>query len=264
MGWWLTQAVGLEAYDAANNRTLYRTRVYVNWNGGSAYAGYTTSGGGSVAGQGFSFGGPSSMNYNGSSWISLTGSQEVYTGTFWVGSDANGYLSGVYADSWFNGGGGYAPGYITASASAGGVDYDRRPAQPSISTVTVNSNKTISLSWSAVSSPASTATYYVSYAAAAGGGGYGSWSSEITTTSTNYTYSGLPRGVTYKFRIRAGNSDGLTGYSETTGYFLPAGGKIYDAGSFRLTAFGRKFDGTNWIDLTTAKKFDGSTWVDLS
>lgn len=181
--------------------------------------------------------------------------------------DANGYRGAVGVSASFAVDGASFHNCGSDTADQGAIDYDRKPAVPAAPSAVVNSNKTITVNWSAVSSPAGTATYYIQYAAAVGGGGYGSWSSEVSTTSTTYTFSGLGRGATYKFHVRAANTDGNSGYgADSTGYFLPAGGKIYDAGTFRLTSFGRKLaaDGVTWIDLTTGKKYDGTNWIDLS
>lgn len=240
---------------AGNQTTVYCTITLYsnNW----SYDGYTVSHRVWIGGQNYDGDGPRTL-YSPNTWSA------TYSRTF--NHDANGYRGAVGCSAELWGSGPYMPGYLSADGGTqGAVDFDRRPATPGAPSVTVNSDKTISLSWSAVSSPASTATYYIQYASATGGGGYGSWSSEVSTTSTSYVYSGLARGVTYKFRLRAANSDGTTGYGAESGAnFLPAGGKIYESGAWRLTAFGKKFNGTSWVDLTTAKKFDGSTWVDLS
>ena len=251
MAWYLTQAVGIESYDQANNRTLYRTRVYLNASGYNAYGGYSTSGGGSVDGQAFSFGGPSDVSLNNSG-------QEVYTGTFWVYGDANGYKGGVYADSWFNGGGGWAPGYITASASAGGFDYDRRPSQPGSVTAVVNSDKSITVTVATVSSPAGTPTYYCAYSE--NGGAYTGWKS---STSNVFTFIGLNRGKTFTFAGYATNSDGTSNTTYSGSYFLAAGGKMSTGAGFNNLSIAKINIGVGWNDLTIAKKNTGAGWNDL-
>lgn len=248
-----------------NTSTVYVSLTFSAINQG--YSGYSTSfvlyvGGNLVA----NAGGPSALNTDGSGTDSWTSATYSYTYTH----NDNGERGSVGTSGTFYGQGGYSP----PSTGVGGtgttypaINYDRKPAVPAAPTAVVNSDKTIAVSWSAVSSPAGTATYYIQYAAAVGGGGYGAWSSEVSTTNANYTFSGLGRGVTYKFHVRAANSDGNSGYgADSAGYFLPAGGKIYEAGAFRLTSFGRKLaaDGVTWVDLTTGKKYDGTNWIDLS
>lgn len=252
MAWYLTQAVGIEGYDAANNRTLYRTRVYLNASGYNAYGGYSTSGGGSVDGQGFTFGGPSDVSLNNSG-------QEVYTGTFWVYGDANGYKGGVYADSWFNGGGGWAPGYITASASAGGFDFDRRPSQPATVTPVVNSDKTITVTVAPVSSPAGTPTYYVLYSL--NGGAY---TGTRYSTSNVITFDNMQRGANYTFAAYATNSDGTSNTTYSSSVFLSAGGKRWDGFIQQLLSVVRRWSGSGWVDCTIARRWNGSNWQDLS
>ena len=218
MAWYLTQSLERVAADEANNRSLYRTRVYLNWNQWQQYSGYSTSGGGSVGGQGFSFTGPSAGG------STSAGSQEIYVGDFWIGHDANGYLGGVGADSWFNGGGGYAPGYISASASAGGADYWRGPATPS-PTATLNADKTITVTFPAVSSPAGTPTYYVAFSQ--DGGPY---QNQQSGTGTSFTFSNLQAGANFVFRAYAVNSDGTGGTGYTGSVFVPPGFWVNTAG----------------------------------
>lgn len=258
MGYSLGISTSESQNPGSNQSTVYVTGTL--YTGGNSYAGYSTSYSVVIAGITVASGGGPSELWNPNSWS--------FSGSYTFTHDANGYRGAVGTAVYFSGSGGYSPGNLgTGGTTYGAIDYDRKPATPSAPTAVVNSNKTITVNWSAVSSPAGTATYYLQYAASVGGGGYGSWSTAVSTTSTTYTYSGLGRGATYKFRLYATNSDGTSATSsESSGYFLPAGGKIYDAGAFRLTAFGRKLaaDGTTWTDLTTAKKYDGSNWIDLS
>lgn len=204
--WYLSQSLGIEAYDAGSNRTLYRTRVYVCANQYMAYSGYSTSGGGSVDGQGFEFGGPSAL--------SLTNAcAEVYTGTFWVYGDTNGYKPSIGASAWFNGGGGYAPGYITAGASAGGFDYDRRPAAPSFASI-YRSIDDMYVGVNNTSSPAGTPTYYIERSQNGGG-----WGDQRIAQST--WYYDLPQGTNQQFRTLASNSDGSSGWTYSGTYSIP-------------------------------------------
>lgn len=263
MGWSLSQTVYPISDDPGNNRRLYRTDVYLNWGPGYArYEGYNTSGGGSVDGQGFSWSGPA----DGGSY-SGAGSQVINTSDFWIYGDANGWHGDVGASSWFNGGGGYAPGYISASASTGGFDWDRRPGTPSSLTATLNSNKTVTLTSNAVGSPAGTATYRFEYAYSTdGGGSWSGWSAESTTTSNTITLN-LTYGRLYQFRVRVSNSDGYTGYYQPgSTLFVPAGGKIWNGSSFvnATTSKIHKGGGT-WNTVTLAKRHVGSNvWTDLT
>jgi hypothetical protein len=210
MAWFLTQALGIEQYDAPNNRTLYRTRVYLNWNNADRYAGYSTSGGGAVDGQGFSFTGPTS---GGST--AQNGSQEVYTGVFWVGGDANGFRGTIGASSWFQGSGGFSPGYISASASAPGFDYDRKPGAPSSVTAS-RSGTSYTVFSGSVSSPAGTPTYFVQLSQNGG-----AFTSQNTMTNQQFTYTGLAKGSTYVFRCWATNSDGTGPFTNSTSFYVP-------------------------------------------
>lgn len=263
MAWSTTINSSESQNPGGNTSTVYVSLTFSAINQG--YSGYSTSfvlyvGGNLVA----NAGGPSALNTDGVGTDSWTSSTYSYTYTH----NDNGVRGSVGTSGTFYGQGGYSPpsgGVGGTGTTYAAIDYDRKPAVPAAPTVVVNSDKTISLSWSAVSSPAGTATYYIQYAAAVGGGGYGAWSSEVSTTSTNYLYSGLARATTYKFRVRAQNSDGNSGYgAETSGYFLPAGGKIYENGAWRLLNFAKRFDGVNWVDLTIAKRFDGTNWIDLT
>lgn len=205
MAWYLTQSVYAIQDDPGNNRRLYRTDVYLNASGYNAYGGYSTRVGGSIAGTGFDWGGPSDVSLNNSG-------QVVATFDAWVYADANGWYGTVYADSWFNGGGGWAPGYITASASTGGFDYDRRPSAPSIG-VTRNVDS-VTATVGAVSSPAGTPTYYVQRSENGG-----AWGDQRTGQSV--VYSGLTKGTTQQFRTWASNSDGSSGFTYSAVATIP-------------------------------------------
>lgn len=331
MSWYLSQSVGIESYDAGNNRTLYRTRVYVCASGYNAYSGYSTGGNGYVDGQYFEFGGPGAL--------SLTNAcSEVYTGTFWVYGDANGWHGTVNASAYFNGGGGYAPGAIYASASAGGFDYDRKPDYPtSVSASRSGTSYTVYAGYA--NSPAGTPTYYVQYSENGG-----AWYNQNSMPGQQYTYNGLNKGSTYQFRVWATNSDGIGPFTYSGNYYVPTeplapasltisepsgrsvtvtagtapnggatvtgyyvqystnngstwssavamtnqqytytnldggltykfrvyavnemgnGATITSSGTF-VPAYGKRWNGTDWVPIQTMKRWDGNAWVNVT
>lgn len=259
MAWYLTQSVYPISDDPGNNRRLYRTDVYLNASGYNAYAeGWAANGGGYVDGQPFSWTGPSSASLNNSSVV-------IKTSDHWIYGDANGWHGDVGASAWFDGGGGYAPGYISTSAVTGGFDYDRKPDAPSSVTPTLNADKSITVTSNVVNSPAGTATYYVAYSSNGGS----TWSSDVTISGNarSYTFAAgtLEFGKTYKFRMKASNTDGTSAYTSTTlDTFLPIGGRKYDGTTWPAMATAKKHDGTNWNTFTIAKRHDGTNWVNLS
>lgn len=262
MAWYLTQSCYPISDDPGNNRRLYRTDVYLNASGYNAYSGYSTSGGGSLGGNGFSYTGPSAASLNNSS-------QVVCTFDAWIYGDANGYNGGVGASAWFQGGGGYSPGYLTASASSGGFDWDRKPAAPSSVTTVVNSDKSITVTSNAVSSPAGTATYYISWSSSTDNSSWGSWSVYTTIPGNGraYTYGAgtLTPGQYYRFKMYASNSDGSSAeFAQSSGEFLPAGAKRFDGSSWATGSITKRFDGSAWVSCTTAKRFNGTDWINLS
>ncbi len=180
--------------------------------------------------------------------------------------DANGNRGAIDTEAYFDGSGPYMPDYLSAGGGTqGAINYDRKPAAPSTVTPVLNADKSISVTSNAVSSPAGTATYYVAYSSNGGS----TWSSDITISGNARTYTfaagSLTYGLTYKFRMKASNSDGTSAYTTTTSdTFLPAGGKRFDGSTWNATGTAKRFDGTNWITLATAKRFNGTSWADLT
>lgn len=202
MAWYLTQSVYPISDDPGNNRRLYRTDVYLNASGYNAYSGYTTNGGGSVDGQGFSWSGPSAASLSNSS-------QVINTSDFWIYGDANGYHGTVNASAWFDGGGGWAPGYITSSASAGGFDWDRSPTTPSYTGITRSADATyFTITYTGgVNNSGPTPSYTLQYST-----DNSNWTN-YTLDANNRVY--LTASNQYYFRLYASNSDG-TKYSTGT------------------------------------------------
>lgn len=260
MAWYLTQSVYPISDDAANNRRLYRTDVYLNASGYNAYSGYSTSGGGSLAGQGFSFTGPSAASLNNSS-------QVIHTFDAWVNGDINGYYGTVGADAWFQGSGGYSPPYITASASTGGFNWDRKPAAVTGASAVVNANKSVTVSFSGGASPggspALSSTYHVSFSKAGGPatGDYTGSGSPITVPS-----SALQPGFNYTFTVWAtnGSNDGASASSTSGSVFVPSGGKVWNGSAYVPSVTAKIYNGTAYVPIVTAKMYNGTAWVNLS
>ena len=240
----------------ANQSTVSVTGTL--YTGGQSYAGYSTSWSVVIAGTTVASGaGPTELWDPGS--YSFSGS---YTFTH----NANGERGAVSTAVYFSGGGGYSPGNLgTSGTTYGAINYDRKPAAPSTVTPVLNADKSISVTSNAVSSPAGTATYYVAYSSNGGS----TWSSDITISGNARTYTfsagSLTYGLTYKFRMKASNSDGTSAYTTTTvDTFLPAGGKRFDGSAWNATGTAQRFNGTTWVTLATAKRFNGTSWIDLS
>jgi len=132
LAWYLSQSVYAIQDDAPNNRRLYRTDVSLCASGYNAYGeAYAANGDVSIDGQDLpAWTGPLAVELNNA--CTLIARRDA-----WVYGDDNGWHDTVGASSWFNGGGGYAPGYISTSATTGGFQYDRKAKQittgPSVS-----------------------------------------------------------------------------------------------------------------------------------
>lgn len=120
------------------------------------------------------------------------------------------------------------------------------------------------------------------------GGTAGAWSPATkmsNQTTRTHTYSLMTPAKYYKFRTYGANTvtkasdnttniayphnnitytSGVNFATNTTGYFLAAGGKRFDGTNWIPTQTAKRFDGTNWVPLTIAKRFDGTNWVPLS
>lgn len=258
MAWYLTQSVYPISDDPGNNRRLYRTDVYLNATGNMSYSGYSTYGGGSLAGQGFSYTGPSAVSLSNSG-------QVVCTFDAWVNGDINGAYGTVGADSWFQGGGGFSPGYLSTSTSTGGFNWDRKPAAVTGTSAVVNANKSVTVSFSGGASPGGspglTSTYHVSYSQNGG-----AFTGDYTGSGSPITISGLAPGSNYVFRAWAtnGSNDGASASSDSSSVFISSGGKIYNGTAWVPTTTAKIYNGTAWVDLSTAKIYNGTSWVNLT
>lgn len=212
-----------------------------------------------IGGQNYDIAGPTSMS-QGASWSWSAG--RGYT------HDANGYRGdvGVSVEFWVDG-----TSYHAGSAGAatqGAVDYDRKPSAPSTVTPVANADKTITVTSNAVTSYASTPTYYVQWAASDNNSTWGSWSSDITIASNARTYTfgvgSLTFGKYYKFRMKASNSDGTSAYTESASVFLAASGKRYTGSAWANNTTGMIYNGSAWVPITTAKRYNGTTWVQIT
>lgn len=239
--------------DSANNRSLVRADVYIDFSGGSAT----------------SYNNTVNLNVNGNtgSWnigtqsYSGAGARLVVAGfDTWVGHDANGYLGSIgFSASASTGGWGSAG----ASGGLGGFsDYDRKPSSPASCTATLNSDKSITVTAGNVTSLAGTPTFYVQYASSTDGGAtYGAWTAQNTMSSQAFTYSGLTPGIYYKFRVWASNSDGTGPTTESTGLLLPSGIKIKSGGVLVNARTFKIKTASGWQDVRTFKIKTASGWV---
>lgn len=155
----------------------------------------------------------------------------------------------------------------SASSTINLYDFTRLPTAPAtVTAVKSGSNVVVTSSDGSTYEGLPLSGYYVSYASSSNGGStWSNWSAESTMTSQSYTYVNPTPGLTYKYRVRVNNSEGYSGYRESSTLFLTAGGKRYDGGQFVLTSTAAKrFNGSSFNSFTIAKRFDGSNWVNLS
>lgn len=255
--------IATQTLDEANNQSTVTATTVVYWDNYSQFYGYSTTGGANVGGDWvYTYG--SSINYPNpvsTGGVAVTSYSRTYT------HDANGYRGPVGTAGSFSSS---QTGNLTASGTVfDAVDYNRAPAAPSSVTSTLNSDKSVTVSSNAVSSPAGTPTYYVAYAYSEDNATWSSWSGWITIPSNAraYTYGvgSLPYGYFYKFQMFASNSDGSSGTTaQTSGLFLPAGAKRHNGSGFVAGSITKRMDGAGWQNCTIAKRYDGSNWVNLS
>lgn len=263
MAWFLTLEASQSQNPGANQSTVSAT-LYLNWNNGSAYSNYDQEF--YIIVGGISTGwisAPRSVN-----WPNQTNSGRValWTHSPTFNHDTNGYRGPVGTYGYFNGDGGFGPGDIDVTGPTfGALDYVRLPSAPSSVSASATGPTVVVTSGEASTPGPAITGYFVSYASSSNGGAtFGSWSSESTMTNRSFTYTLTP-GLTYKFRVRAQNGDGFSGYTESSSLFLAAGGKRFTVSDWALTVTAAKrFNGTAWVDLTTAKRFNGTDWVNLS
>lgn len=151
------------------------------------------------------------------------------------------------------------------------TDFDRKPAAPSTVSISIGADKSVTVSSNAVSSPASAANYFIQIASSTDGSTWSAWSGEYTIPSqgrfVTYAAGSLTYGLYYKFRMRAGNSDGYSAYTESnnpSSIFLPAGGRRFDGSTFNPTTIAKRHNGTDFVTLTIAKRHNGTSFVDLT
>lgn len=246
------------------NQSTVNGALYLTWNNRDSYSGYTFNCSINIGGNVRTVQMPTSFFPS-----TQTGSLLVNTHSVTFNHDANGYRGPVGTSGNIAGPGGFAPGNLTAGGPTyGAIDYVRLPGAPSSVTASAI-GPTVTVTSSEASTPGPTITnYWVSYASSSNGGAtFSSWSAESAMSSRAFTYNLTP-GLTYKFRVRAQNTDGYGPYTESATLFLTAGGKRFkqDLTGWALTVnAAKRFNGTAWVDLTTAKRYsDAGTWVNLS
>jgi hypothetical protein len=109
--------------------------------------------------------------------------------------------------------------YTTTSAEVNATTQAAKtvPGVPVVTTGTITGT-TIPLNWSAVNDGNDApVTYYIEKENTFNGGTY---TQIATTTSTTYTATGLTSATDYRFRVRAGNTIGYSGYGSVVGTTL--------------------------------------------
>lgn len=202
-----------------------------------------------IGGNNYDTPGPTAMSA-GQSWN--WGSSRTYD------HDANGYRGpvDVSVSFWVDGTSYHANS--TGAGTQGAIDYDRRPATPGSVSAVVNTDKSVTVTVAAVSSPAGTPTYYCNYSQ--NGGAY---TGTLSSTSNVFTFTGLQRGATFTFSGYASNSDGTSGTTYSPSYFLSAGGKINFGSGFVNLNNAKINAGSGWVDMSTAKINFGSGWLNI-
>lgn len=140
-------------------------------------------------------------------------------------------------------------------------NFDFTPAAPSSISVTVNSDKTVSVSCGTAATQLPP-TYYVQMSI--NGGAYGA---TRTMSGQAYTYTaadGVATGSSYSFRVYASNQDGTSGYTTSSSYFVTSGGKRFNGSTWQNATIASRFDGSTWQPLTIARRYNGSSWIDLT
>jgi len=266
MAWSLSISTSESQNAGANQSTVY-ANIYLNWNSWDSYANWNTSWsiniGGNVTSSGTYSG---TYNYpnaqqSGSAYLgghSVTFNHNPDGTRGAVGTSASFSTPTTYS---------YLPGPLNATGTTyPAIDYVRPPSAPA--TVTASAvGSVVNVTSSEASTPGPTITnYWVSYASSTNGGTtWSTWSTEVAMTSRAYSYTTLTPGLTYKFQVRAQNTDGYSAYKESATLFLTAGGKRYTGSNWALTATAAKrHNGTDFAALITAKRFDGTAWVALS
>ncbi len=142
MAYSLSLSVSQSHGPGANQSTVTAILYLRGYNGypwgNYAYWGYSTSYSITIGGNGTGGrSGPRSLNTDQWGNVNSTDSTvEVGRHSVTFNHDGNGYRGDIYASAGFDGDGGYSPGHMDASGSAGALNYDRRaytPVTPTLS-----------------------------------------------------------------------------------------------------------------------------------
>lgn len=179
--------------------------------------------------------------------------------------DINGYRGDVGVSASFDIDGFSSHNCSSDTADQGAVNFDRKPAAVTGTSATVNTDKSVTVSFSGGASPggspALTSTYHVS--ASQNGGAF---TGDYTGSGSPITVTGLAPGNNYVFRTWAtnGSNDGASASSDSSSVFVSSGGKIYNGTAWVPTTTAKIYNGTAWVDLSTAKIYNGTSWVNLT
>jgi hypothetical protein len=234
------------AINEAANQSTVRVRAFIDCS--TTFA--SSSGGSGTT--------PAGNWSRGSTNFSGPGSIEVFNTSFAVNHNADG--SGSYTISGSSSMSGWGSA-STGSATLTLTNFVRVPNAPaSISVTTSTRTATVTSGVATVSGPAVT-----SYEVQRTPPDSTTFSGTISTmTSRQFTYTNLDGGKTYRFRVRARNSEGAGPWRESGNIFVPAGGKRWTGSAWTPTATAKRWNGSSWVDISTAKRWNGSAWIDLT
>jgi hypothetical protein len=150
--------------------------------------------------------------------------------------------------------------YTWPGAMAGSYQWGTVPTQPGVIGATrVGRSVTLVFAGSSSNGGYSISRYLAQYSTDGGA----TWSTAVPFVS-GQTFTDLPAGLTYTFRVYAENAVGFSQARVSASVFVPAGGRIWDGAAEDLTTVAVRWDGAAEIPLVTAVRWDGSAEVPLS
>jgi len=202
MTYYLTMSMSESSTNAPANQSNISWYVYLNSDNSQSYANYPgMTLDYNIGGQTGNVGVPSAASCAGGA------TPLVASGTQTITHNTDGSLGTVSGSVTFNGQGGYSPGTISASASCGSTDFVRIPTTPTFSSgpTRTTGTSTVNMTLSTVTNYGTSLKYYVDYSKNSG-----SYTGQLNSTSTSFSFTGLTLGSSYVFRGYASDTEGTS------------------------------------------------------